>query len=148
MLFGYSAADASGRPLPDLVAPLDSDSIAGTSSASTAPTSWPVRSKDDLYSVYCEMRRASGSSFTAEVTSTPVTDDTGRTTATLHQIERALPATRRDALREALGQQTSDVSVVIGAHGRLQYVSPSAHGVFSYDAGDLIGRAGLGLRPS
>ncbi|NJC74269.1 PAS domain S-box protein [Planosporangium thailandense] len=142
-LYGYTAAQAVGRPLADLIAPVhgrNSEAIV-RASALTGETGTGD----------CEVRDKDGRIFTVHATSTPILDSSGTLVAVLsisHDVtERRLAESR--GRRLAAIMENPDVAVIeVDAHGVIRAAGSAVRAIIGYEPQELIGRHLSQLAPT
>ncbi len=125
-LYGWTSAEALGRPVHDLTAaPVGQPAAADIMSAFAAGVPWtgaiPVRRKD-------------GSAFVALVTDAGLYDARGDLEGII-----GISVNLGEALRPYL-VQASEAAVVHGVDGVVHYASPAVSAVFGWDDEALVGR--------
>ncbi|MCW2674224.1 MAG: hypothetical protein JWP14_2813 [Frankiales bacterium] len=133
--FGYSAQDALGRPLTELLAiSRDVDSLLTGDSVARPDTSTGV----------VQFRRRDGREI--EATVSLIGRDEGKRLLVVTGSAAAVPAGRRDdECAIALLHRGRDVAYVIDASGTIVFVPDVANPPLGYDAAALTGRAALEL---
>jgi diguanylate cyclase (GGDEF)-like protein/PAS domain S-box-containing protein len=142
-LYGYTAKEAVGRLLDELILP---EAGRQHHEASRERISGRQYAAGEA-----EVRDKAGRVFTVYVTSTLLLDENARTVAVVgvtHDVsdDRAVNAqarhlTRRKALFEALGRQASDWALLTDFSGRTRYAARSIATTHGDDGGALLGRS-------
>jgi PAS domain S-box-containing protein len=97
------------------------------------------------------LRRADGSAFPAEVTTSPMFDHAGRydgAVAVVRDVTGRKEAEREAQFRVALLDAVGEAVAAASPDGTVAYVNPAAERLFGWRASELIGKNGLVLIPA
>jgi PAS domain S-box-containing protein len=97
------------------------------------------------------LRRADGSTFPAEVTTSPMFDPAGRydgAVGVVRDVSRRNEAMSEARFRVALLDAVGEAVAAAGPDGRVRYVNPAAERLFGWRASEVIGKNGLTLIPA
>jgi diguanylate cyclase (GGDEF)-like protein/PAS domain S-box-containing protein len=138
-LYGYSAAEAIGRPISIIVPPSRTDEMTGLIEQ--------IRAGERVEDLETERRRKDGSLVPVSLTVSPIMDDTGRVVGAsaiardITERRRSEEAVRRSEERvSGLLQSAPDAIVVVDQEGMITLANEQAEKMFGYDVGELLGQ--------
>jgi PAS domain S-box-containing protein len=136
-LYGVSSADAAGRTIFDaFVHPDEQD----------AARAWGLRLGDATTGVHARLsrhRRADGTAFDAEVTTSPVHDAEGRLVGVgvlVRDVTARLEQQADAAALRAVVDAAAEAIVGIDEHDVVRSFSPSAERIYGWRAEEIVGR--------
>jgi diguanylate cyclase (GGDEF)-like protein/PAS domain S-box-containing protein len=136
-LYGWSAEEVMGRLIMEVTLSKElAERAEEIMSELRAGRSW---------SGELEVRRKDGTTFTAQVTDTPVEDEEGALVAIIGVYTDITELKKTDELRRsekrfrALTQNSSDIVTLLGTDGTIRYESPSIEGILGYRPEELLG---------
>jgi PAS domain S-box-containing protein len=97
------------------------------------------------------LQRLDGSTFPAEVTTSPMFDQAGRydgAVGVVRDVSRRNDAMQESRFRVALLDAVGEAVAAGGPDGRIRYVNPAAERLFGWRASEVIGKNGLTLMPA
>jgi len=97
------------------------------------------------------LRCADGSTFAAEVTTSPLFDPAGRydgAVGVVRDVTERNAAAREAQFRMALLDAVGEAVAAADPDGRVVYVNPAAERIFGWRASEVIGKSGLALIPA
>ena len=94
------------------------------------------------------LRRADGSTFLAEIDTTPLLNPAGVYEGAVSLVEDVTARAEAElerTMRAALLESVRDAVLAATTEGRIVYVNPAAEALFGWGAGDVVGRDGITL---
>jgi|GEM_PF-2808245 len=141
-LLRCSVSEVLMRPVLDFVAPESLSVIAEWGEVGRAGQ----RHRNEIV-----LRCADGSTFSAEVTTSPLFDPAGRydgAVGVVRDVTERNAAAREAQFRMALLDAVGEAVAAGDPDGRVVYVNPAAERLFGFRASEVIGKSGLALMPA
>jgi PAS domain S-box-containing protein len=141
-LLGYSMEELVGRSVIDFVDPEEASLVRERRELSRAGH----RQRFET-----ELHRADGSTFVAEISSSPMHDRAGRyqgAVAVVRDVTARNESDREARFRAALLDSIGEAVAVATPDGTLVYVNPAAERMFGWRAPEIIGKNGVAVMSS